>query len=76
MINPNKTHRITNALVVAKHDYLSKLTFRTKGTEFSGYLDGSKLQVGDRATIYVRFSIVSDCYVVERANKKRIKQTA
>jgi hypothetical protein len=71
MINPNRTHRIRNALVLSVNGPAGRCEFRSKGVVFHGWLDNPQVAVGDRVNLQVRFSITQDCYIVQTANRPR-----
>jgi hypothetical protein len=80
MINPNKTHRVRNAIVTAVNaTHLNWCEFRSKGTSFGGWIDKAKFKVGDRVNLQVKFSITMGRYIVKTArlprNSKKIKIT-
>lgn len=80
MINPNKLHRVRNALVKSiGHAPNYWCEFNSKGTTFGGWIDCPKFTVGDRVNLQVSFSITLDKYIVKTAKlprkSKKIKIT-
>lgn len=76
MINPNRLHRISNALVLSINGPASRCEFRSKGVTFYGWIDSPKVSVGERVNIQVRFSIALDAYIVKTANRSRTKRVS
>lgn len=72
MINPNRTHRIKNALVIMINGHhVGRCEFKSKGTTFHGWIDKPKFELGDRVNLQVQFSITQDTYIVQTANKPK-----
>jgi len=74
MIDPNKTHRVRNALVLSINGPAGRCEFRSKGTIFHGWLDRPGCIPGDRVNLQVRFSITQDCYIVKTANLPKVRK--
>jgi hypothetical protein len=76
MIDPNRIHRVRNALVLSINGSHGRCEFRSKGTVFYGWIDSPKVSVGERVNIQVQYSIAAQAYIVKTANRSRSKVAA
>lgn len=76
MLNPNKEHQLRDCLVVRMEKNMigHTVTIKHKTTLIQDVFYGHEvvgINVGDKVTGYVKFSILADRYVLRKINKRK-----